>query len=67
MTSISNMLVELCTRNYDIYDDIINGTNGILKHVVNSSPHLLIWIHFENETFVLMHGLKTKPLSTNQT
>jgi hypothetical protein len=62
MTSISNMLVELCTRNYDIYDDIVNGTNGILKHVVNSSTHILISIHFENENICFDAQIKNKTI-----
>jgi len=65
MTSISNMLVELCTRNYDIYDDIVNGANGIFKHVVNSSPHLLIWIHFENENTCFDAQIKNKTIISN--
>jgi hypothetical protein len=65
MASISNMLVKLCTINYDIYDDVVNGTNGILQHVVNSSPHLLIWIHFENENIYFNARIINKTIISN--
>jgi hypothetical protein len=42
------MLVELCVRNYDTLDGLINGADGTFKDFTQTSSKSFIWIEFYN-------------------
>ena len=42
------MLVEICARNYDSQDGLVNGANGILKSYTKTSKLDTIWIKFHD-------------------
>jgi hypothetical protein len=42
------MLVELCARNYETLDGLVNGIDGILEDFTKTISKSLVWIHFHN-------------------
>jgi hypothetical protein len=42
------MLVELCARNYETSDGLVNGANGIFEDFIESISKSFVWIHFHN-------------------
>jgi hypothetical protein len=40
----TNILIELCARNYSTFDSVVNGTNGIFKTSTTHCNKTLIWI-----------------------
>ncbi len=40
------MFIELCTRNYATYDELVNGLDGLFKTCMNNKSY--IWIDFLN-------------------
>jgi hypothetical protein len=42
------MLVELCARNYETSDGLVNGANGIFEDFTKIISNSFVWIHFHN-------------------
>jgi hypothetical protein len=42
------MLVELCVRNYETFDGLVNGVNGIFEYFTETISKSFVWIHFHN-------------------
>jgi len=42
------MLVELCARNYETFDVLMNGANGIFEGFTETISKYFVWIHFHN-------------------
>jgi hypothetical protein len=40
------MLVELCARNYETSDGLVNGADGIFKDFIETISKSFVWIHF---------------------
>ncbi len=41
-------LVELCARNYETSDGLMNGVDGIFEGFTKTISKLFVWIHFHN-------------------
>ncbi len=42
------MLVELCARNYETSDGLVNGVDGTFEDFIKSISKYFVWIHFHN-------------------
>jgi hypothetical protein len=42
------MLVELCARNYETSNGLVNGSDRIVENFTKRISKYLIWIHFHN-------------------
>jgi hypothetical protein len=42
------MLVELCVRNYETFDGLVNGADGIFEYFTKTISKSFVWIHFHN-------------------
>jgi hypothetical protein len=42
------LLVELCARNYETSNGLVNGANGIFEDFIESILKSFLWIHFHN-------------------
>ncbi len=42
------MSVELCVRNYETLDGLVNDIDGIFENFIEIISKLLVWIHFDN-------------------
>jgi len=42
------MLMELCVRNYETTDGLVNGANGIFEDFTKTISKYFVWIHFHN-------------------
>ncbi len=42
------LLMELCARNYETSNGLVNGANGIFEDFIESISKSFVWIHFHN-------------------